>query len=302
MSAVHTPGTPSARRGGPADPRARLLAAGLRRGRIELWQLLRDPQQLWGQLVANVVVLVGVVLWLPDGEIGDTGVSQSGLYVAGVVSFSVFQVGMLSLPQFLATEREDGTLLRLRGTPGGIPGYLVARVVVTAGLAVLNTVILLPLGALLADTPLPPTPMDWLTLVWVLALGLAATTLLGAAIGAVLPNPRGALALVALPVMGLMFVSGVFFPVGELPRPLQLVAEFFPLKWMAQGVRSALLPDGMLAAETSGSWQHGTTLAVLAAWTLAGALLAPRLLRRMTRRESGSRLAERRERASRRVA
>lgn len=67
----------------------------------------------------------------------------------------------------------------------------------------------------------------------------------------------------------------------------------FPLRWIAQGVRSALLPDGAKALEPAGSWQLLPMTGVLAVWVVLGFLLAPRLLRRMTSRESGSRLSER---------
>jgi ABC-2 type transport system permease protein len=61
------------------------------------------------------------------------------------------------------------------------------------------------------------------------------------------------------------------------------------MKWIAQGVRSALLPDAALAAETGGSWQHLWTLGVVGAWALVGFALVPRLMRRTVRQQSGSR-------------
>ncbi len=281
--------------------RRRTLLAGLARGRLELVQLLRTPRELTSQVLAPVLVLV-VAARLFDGTVEDTGVPLSDLLVAGAVSLAVFQTGLVSLPQILVTEREEGTLLRLRATPGGMAAYLVAKVVVTAGLATASALLTLLLGALVVGSPLPPTLGDWLTLAWVLVLGFVTATLIGATIGAVLPNPREALLLIMLPAGALLLVSGVFFPVTTLPGVLQAVGQVFPLKWIAQGVRSALLPDTLLPAETGESWQALPRLAVLLAWTALGAVLAPRLLRRMTARESGSRLQSRREEASQRVA
>jgi ABC-2 type transport system permease protein len=54
--------------------------------------------------------------------------------------------------------------------------------------------------------------------------------------------------------------------------------------------------------ELGDSWRHPETVGVLAVWAVGGLLVAPVVLRRMARRESGSRVAERRERALRRVA
>jgi ABC-2 type transport system permease protein len=52
----------------------------------------------------------------------------------------------------------------------------------------------------------------------------------------------------------------------------------------------------MAAAEIGASWRSVETFAVLGAWTVIGILVAPILLRRMARRQSGSALAKVRDR------
>lgn len=66
-------------------------------------------------------------------------------------------------------------------------------------------------------------------------------------------------------------------------------------------MRSALLPDSAVAVEIGESWRHLETVAVLGAWAVIGLAVAPFILRRMARRESGSTVAERREKALQRV-
>jgi ABC-2 type transport system permease protein len=73
--------------------------------------------------------------------------------------------------------------------------------------------------------------------------------------------------------MVLQFISGVFFPFGQLPAWMQTVAAFFPVKWMAQGFRSVFLPDSFTAVEPAGNWELGHIALVLTAWSLAGLLL-----------------------------
>ncbi|MEV5595255.1 ABC transporter permease [Streptomyces sp. NPDC052496] len=274
----------------------RILRAGVRRGGIELRQLLRSKKELGGHLV-NVVVAIVLAVTIDDPVRG-TQLPMGHLMMAGFSAYLLFQLGVVNIPQMLVTEREEGALLRLRATPGGIPAYLVAKALLIVGMAVGNLVLLLVAGAVLADGPLPASPAQWLTLFWVTGLGLLAVVPLGAAIGAVLPNPREALALIMLPSMALLIISGTMFPVTRLPQVVQQIAAVFPLKWMAQGLRSALLPDSALAAEASGSWQLPTIALVLTAWAVVGFLLAVPLLRRTTRRESGSRLAGRQHKAA----
>ena len=67
----------------------------------------------------------------------------------------------------------------------------------------------------------------------------------------------------------LQFISGVFFVFNDLPTWMQQVASVFPLKWMAQGMRSVFLPPSAESWEVSGSWQHGATAAVLLVWAVA---------------------------------
>ena len=84
----------------------------------------------------------------------------------------------------------------------------------------------------------------------------------------------------------LQFISGVFFVFNDLPTWMQGLAAVFPLKWMAQGMRSVFLPPELESSEVSGSWQHGPTALVLSVWLLVGLALCVRTFR-WTRRDAG---------------
>ncbi|WP_438487632.1 ABC transporter permease [Streptomyces sp. S186] len=282
-------------RGGAVPGRLRPWQAGVRRGGIEVRHLLRNRKELMGY-VTNIVVALGLAGFISD-DVPGTKIPMAQLTLAGFSAYLLFQIGLISLPQILVTEREEGTLLRLRATPGGIPAYLIAKSLLIVVMALATLVVLLGAAAVLVNGPLPHSPAGWLTLLWVTALGLLAVVPLGAAIGAVLPNPREALAMLMLPAMALLITSGAMFPISKMPVVVQNIASVFPLRWMAQGLRAALLPDAARAAELSGSWQLPTVALVLVAWAVLGFLLAVPLLRRTARRESGSRLTARQHKA-----
>ncbi|MGH3432721.1 MAG: ABC transporter permease, partial [Thermocrispum sp.] len=199
----------------------------------------------------------------------------------------------------LMIEREDGTVLRAKAVPNGMLGYLIGKVVGGAIGSVIAVLIVLVPGIFLFDG-LTLSGASWLTLAWVLAFGLLATMPLGAVIGSLSDNPRN-LGLVFLPMMGLVAISGVFYPISALADWLQFVGQLFPVYWLGLGMRSALLPDAAVAAEIDQSWRHWEMVGVLGLWATAGLVLAPILLRRMARRESGSNMTARRERAMQRV-
>jgi ABC-2 type transport system permease protein len=111
------------------------------------------------------------------------------------------------------------------------------------------------------------------TFAWVAALGSASCTLLGIAVSSLAKNGRSASAMVTPIALVLQFISGVFFQFSQVPTWMQTIAAFFPLKWMAQGLRSVFLPDELMAAEPAGSWELGKVALVLALWCVGGLVL-----------------------------
>ncbi|MCZ9341790.1 ABC transporter permease, partial [Streptomyces sp. TRM76130] len=101
----------------------------------------------------------------------------------------------------------------------------------------------------------------WLTLLWVVPLGLLASLPIGAVIGALVESPR-TVGLLMLPVMGLVVISGIYFPLTKLTEWLQAVGQVFPVYWLGLGLRSALLPADAVAAEIGESWRRLETAGV----------------------------------------
>jgi ABC-2 type transport system permease protein len=266
------------------------LRIGLRRGWMEHLHLVKDRKELTTTLIGTVGVFAALILWIGDNTVEGTTVSSGTFMTVGFLAFTVFSNGLMTLPLAIVTDREEGTLLRLRTIPGGITAYLAGRAVTILCQIVVQSVLIVGTGVIVGGVRMPH---DWVTLTWVMLLGTIAVVPLGAAIGCLMPGPKAAAGLLALPMMILMFTSGVILPITYMPEALQWISQVFPLYWQGLGLRAAFLPDSMLAAEIGGSWRLPLAGAVLAAWAAAGMLLAPGLIRRVTRRESGSRLAER---------
>ncbi|WP_067813383.1 ABC transporter permease [Actinomadura kijaniata] len=277
---------------------ATVLRAGWTRGTIELRQSFTNGADLASHLLWPVLMLVA--LWfLRDREFGDSGLALGTLALPSILGMNI-AMGMVSMSQHLTADREDGTLLRARAVPDGMRGYLVGKVVSVGGGLLADLAILMIPGLLIIDGLRPAGAGSWLTLGWVLVLGLVATLPAGAALGSLFSSTRSQ-GLVQLLVLGVISISGVFYPITSLPGWVQGIAQVFPVYWLGLGTRSALLPDTAVAVEIDRSWRHLETAGVLGLWAVAGLVVAPLVLRRMARRESGSSVAERRERALQRV-
>jgi ABC-2 type transport system permease protein len=274
------------------------VGAGLGRGGIELRQTLTNAQDMWNYVFRPTVFLV-VMYFLRGKTVPGTDFSLGAMSIPSVVGMQVAFGGLVVPAAVLIIEREDGTLLRAKATPNGMLGYLVGKIVTVSGMTLVTLAIILVPGMLLFDGLRLGSPGSWLTLAWVLLLGLVATMPIGAVLGSLFPGPRS-MGLIMVPMMGLVATSGIFYHIGGFPVWLQGIAQVFPIYWLGLGIRSALLPGSMAAAEIGGSWRHLETVGVLGIWAVVGLVLAPIVLRRMARRESGSRVAERREKAMQR--
>lgn len=274
------------------------IRTGWRRGLIELRQSFTNPGELFSHFLWPVLMLVAL-FFLRDRSFGSTGFALGALALPSILGMNA-AMGMVSMSQQLTADREDGTLLRAKAIPNGMVGYLVSKVVSVAGGLLADLAILLIPGLLIIGGLAVDRPGAWLTLLWVLLLGLLATLPIGAILGSVFVSARSQ-GLIQLPVLGLIAISGIFYPVAALPTWLEWIAQLTPIYWLGLGMRSALLPGEAVAVEIGESWRHLETIGVLGAWAVLGLLLAPVVLRRMARRESGSTVAGRREKALQRI-
>ncbi|MFC0540144.1 ABC transporter permease [Kutzneria chonburiensis] len=273
--------------------------SGFSRGLIEFRHMFTTTQDLVAFLLPTVIFMVAMA-FLRAVPTGAAGLSIGTLMVTSVLGSNVCFSGLLTVSQALSTEREDGTLLRAKAVPNGMLSYLIGKIVFISGATLVSLVITLTYALVVFDEVTVPGPLGWLKLAAVLVFGLFATMPLGAVLGSVFSSPRMT-GFISMPIMGLMAVSGILYPITILPVWVQWIAQAFPMYWLGLGMRSALLPDSALAVEIGQSWRGWETFGVLGLWAVIGLALAPAVLRRMARRESGSSVAARREKAMQRI-
>ncbi|KXK61604.1 hypothetical protein AWW66_12745 [Micromonospora rosaria] len=254
-------------------PLRAVLRLGLHRGVLELtaFRRERDAVVFTVAMPAVILILLGALF---DGVYPGSDVTSAQYLAPSMIAAGVASTTFINLGTGIAADRDDGTLRRLRGLPMPPAAYVVGKTLMALVVSVGEAVLLIAVGVLAFDLSLPADPARWLTLGWVFLLGGTACALLGIAVSALARSARSAAAVLNLPYLVLAFVSGVFFtPVAALPEPLRTLGALFPLKWMAQGFRSAFLPDTILPQEVVPSWEHGRTALVLVAWCIGGLLL-----------------------------
>ncbi len=228
----------------------------------------RNPTSVFFTFAFPLMFLVIFTALLGHGSvrIGARVVSESTYYVAAMASFAVISASYTNIAMGITFQRDAGILKRTNGTPLPSASFLGARVAHTLLVAVLLVLITAAFGHVLYRADLP-SGADLLPFLVMLGVGSASFAALGFAVTAVIPNADAAPAIVNATILPLLFLSGIFIPLGNgSPAWIQWVARVFPVRHFARGMQAGFLG-------TAFSWSD---VAVVAAWGAGGLLLAVR--------------------------
>lgn len=243
---------------------------------VELKQFTRVPEQVFFTFLLPVLFLV-IFSAVFSGDIsagpGRT-VSFAQYFLPGIIASGVASATFASLAISISIEQQEGLLKRLAGTPLPKSAYLVGKLGVSIVVTVVQTAIMLALAVVAFGAELPEGPARWGVFLLVLAVSAAVGSALGIAYTRAIRNAKSAPAIVQPPFLILQFISGVFFRYQDLPGWLTGIASVFPLRWMAQGLRYAFLPDWFGEYEYGDSWGWEIPVLALLGWFVLSFVLA----------------------------
>lgn len=247
------------------------LRIGVSRVVPELKMFYRRPEQLalTFSMPAVICVLLGSIF---SAKLPSSDTSTGAVIAASMLAYGILSTSFINLGISIAADRDTGALKRLRGTPTTASSYFVGKILLVAIVSLAEAVILLSVGVLVFKLRLPADLSGWFTLTWVFVLGTISCSLLGIFISNLASNAVSAAVITNGPAVGLQFLSGTYVPLMALPMWMLTVGSIFPVKWMAQGFRSVLLPAEMVVFEPAGAWEHWRIFFVLTAWSIGGVI------------------------------
>ncbi len=254
-----------------------VLSVGFSRIGYEVRNYFKTPDSMIFNFAFPLLMLSIFTLAFGNLEIEIPGVRtvySADFYLPAMLALGVFISGAQNLGVDIAIERNDGTLKRLAGSPISPVSYFIGKfgqVIITGSI---QAVLILALAGIVFGAVLPDSLDNWLIFGWVFILGLIASAVIGIGISALPRSAKSATSVVLPPVLILQFMSGVYLDFNDLPEWLQGFASFFPLKWIAQGMRAAFLPDEFKANEVGGEWFLDQTATVLGIWLIVGVVIA----------------------------
>ncbi len=261
------------------------LKVGVSRTKLEVKEFFREREQLIFTFFFPIIFLSIFSAVFSSTDFSG-GVTAATYFTPGMIASGIFLSSFQSLSVSIAIERDQDVLKRLRGTPMSPQSYFAGKIGLVLITSILQFALLLLIAGLVLDVAIPTEPEKWLRFLWIFILGTASGSVLGIAFSVVPRSGKAASAVVTPVVLLLQFISGVYFVYSSLPAWMRTISEFFPLKWLAQGMRSVFLPDSFESAEPGGSWQLGTGAIVLSLWLVVGLVIAQRVFR-WTRRDAG---------------
>jgi ABC-2 type transport system permease protein len=247
------------RRNGPPSLRA-LLVDQVRHAQAILW---RDASAVFFA-VAFPVVLVAIIPAVNGGgeQVMSNGLPLGVFYAATMAVYGAAVTAYVNMPQSVAEDRERGVLKRTSGTPLPARALLTGRVAGALGVTLVTGLAITVLAGV-AYRPGWPSGMA------AAALTLVIVAVCFAVVGlAVMTFVRSAQALVGVTLgtlLPLAFISDIFVVGASFPPVIEAVSWLFPLRHAARAMTESIAP-----ASPGLAWGH---LAVLLAWTLAGAVV-----------------------------
>jgi ABC-2 type transport system permease protein len=234
--------------------------------RYEQLSFWRNPQSAIFTFVFPVlfVTIMGALF----GSLGRStyfgGLSALQYYVPTIAALCVLGSCYGQLAVALAARRQNGILKRVRATPLPAWIYFAGLLAHCVLVSLVDIALIVGVGRLYGV----PLPSQWLAIALTLVLGAATFCALGVAVASVISNADAAPAVAQLVLFPLLFLSGTYLPIHS--QLLSRVTGWLPVRPFNEAL------TGPLSQHTGADWRQ---LAVLAAWGVAGAVVAVRRFR-----------------------
>jgi ABC-2 type transport system permease protein len=236
--------------------------------RLFLHQLRAEQLVFWrSKEAALFIFLFPLLLFLLLGSVYSGtiyGVPAPQALLAGMLGYGCANTAFAGLAIQLVLRREAAILKRLRATPLPASTYVSALLASTLIVFALQAVGLFVLGRVLYGTPFPSAIGS---LVLAIVLGSAVFAAIGVATASIIRSGEGSSAVVNFILLPMAFLTGSFGPTHRYPAFLRAIGDVLPLKYFIDLVNAIYLRGHAI-------WTKPTALAVLAAWGVAGLLVA----------------------------
>jgi ABC-2 type transport system permease protein len=232
----------------------------------------RNPASAFFTFAFPLLFLVIFTTLLGNGRTTVNGVTyrNSTYFAVAMGAFGLITACYTNLAMTTVFARDEGILKRIRGTPIPSSVYLGARVLHAVLVGFILVAITLAVAVVFYGASFP-APADLFRFLVTLVVGAGCFAALGLAVSTLVPNADAGPAIVNAIIFPLLFLSGVFFAIGDdAPAWVTWVGRLFPVRHYMDAMRDSFLG--------SPGFRWADVL-VVAIWMVAAALFAARSFR-----------------------
>jgi len=175
-----------------------------------------------------------------------TGVSSSFQFLApGFMALTVITGSLQGVATAISREKEQGTMDGLLVSPIPHRSIILGKVMAQTVRGLIQGFLILGLSMLLFGVQIYGSPIIMLI---VLLLGTASFVGVGIILTAIAPDQETAQMMTMLLQFPMMFISGILFPIDQLPTWLQYFGKALPLYYAADALRKVIILNATLTA------------------------------------------------------
>jgi ABC-2 type transport system permease protein len=187
----------------------------------------------------------------------------------GLVGMGIMNYSIIGLASVLAQYRNKNIFKRILTTPLSVRTFFGGLILSYLVLSLIQAAVILAAGVFLLGGSVHGQVFYLGVLV---LMGNVVFLNIGFIVGAHVKTVAAASGMGNAVALPMMFLSGTFFPIEDLPRGLASVVEFLPLAPMLEAMRGVSL-------DSKAFWEFPRELAILAGWIVGTSLVAMRLFR-----------------------
>jgi ABC-2 type transport system permease protein len=216
--------------------------------------------------------LLPIIFFLVFGSIyGNSTITKEHIRAApfleaGMIGYGVASTAFAGLAITMVIRRESAVLKRIRATPLPPSTYLLAVLVSTFIVFLIEASLIIAIGRLAFSVALPDRPLSLLA---ALALGTLAFAAMGLGLTGYIRSAEGSSAVVNFIYLPMAIISGTFFTPKEYPSFLRAIADVLPLTYFTEVMRNVIVRHHHL-------WQESGAMAIVLLWGVIGLVAAVR--------------------------
>jgi len=170
----------------------------------------------------------------------------------GIIAMSVLMSSIMSGVS-IVWDREFGFLREILVAPLGRSGIVLGKATGSAVVAVIQGIVMLVLAPFLKVSISPIMVLQLIPVLIIISMSLSG---LGVLIASRMRSQQGFMIIIQIIIMPLVFLSGVFFPVNNVPVWLEVISKVNPLTYGVDAIRQLFLSG----AAGQGSYALGLTI------------------------------------------